>query len=53
MHEFYYDYVNQIYGKKVKLRDMNTDSFIVSLKADDIYKNITEDAETTISDKNN
>ena len=46
MYEFWYDYVKPKYGEKVKLCYMDTDSFIVSIKADDFYKNIAEDVET-------
>ena len=31
---------------------MDTDSFIVHVKADDIYKNITEDVETRFNTSN-
>ena len=37
MYEFWYGYV------KAKLCYMNTDSFIVYIKTDDIYKDIAED----------
>ena len=46
MHEFWYDYVKPKYGKKAKLCYMDTDSFIVYIKTDNIYKNITEDVDT-------
>ena len=42
-------YVKQKYGEKVKLCYMDTDSFIVCIKTDDIYKDIAEDVETTIA----
>ena len=42
MYEFWYDYVKLKYGAKVKYCYMNSDSFIVYIKIDDIYKNITE-----------
>ena len=45
MYEFWYDYVNPKYGKKVKLCYMDTDRFIMYIKTDNIYKNIVEDAE--------
>ena len=34
------------YGDKAKFCYMDTDSFIVNIKADDIYKDITENVET-------
>ena len=46
MYEFWYDYVKPKYGENAKLCYMDTDSFIVHVKADDIYKDITEDVET-------
>ena len=46
MYELWYDYVKPKYGEKAKLCYMDTDSFIVYIKTDDIYKNITEDVET-------
>ena len=45
MYEFWYDYVKPKYGKKTKLCYTDTDSFIVYIKTDDIYKDITEDVE--------
>ena len=46
MHEFWYDYVKGKYNEKAKLCYMDTDSFIVYIEANDIFKNITEDVET-------
>ena len=46
MNEFWYDYVKPKYGEKVKLWYMDTDSFIVFIKIDDIYEDIAEDVET-------
>ena len=46
MYEFWYDYVKPKYGTKAKLCYMDTDSFIVSIETDNIYKDITEDVET-------
>ena len=45
MYEFWYDYVKPKYGKKAKLCWKDTDSFIVYIKTDDIYKDIAEDVE--------
>ena len=42
MYEFWCDYVKPKYGKKAKLCYMDTDSFIVCIKTDDIYKDIEE-----------
>ena len=38
--------------KKAKLCYMDTDSFILYIKADDIYKNIAEDIETRFDTSN-
>ena len=36
MFEFWYDYINSKYSQNAKLCYMDTDSFIVHLKTDDI-----------------
>ena len=47
IYEFLYDYVKSEYGKKkTKLCYMNTDSFILYIKTNDIYKGIAENVET-------
>ena len=46
MYEFWYDYVKPKYGKNAKLCYIYTDSFIVVVKPEDIYKDIAEDVET-------
>ena len=46
MYEFRYDHVKSKYGEKVKLCYMDTDSFIVYIKIEDIYKDIAGDVET-------
>ena len=45
IHEFLYDDVKPKYGEKAKLCYMNTDSFIVYIKTDNMYKDIAEDVE--------
>ena len=45
MYEFSYDYRKPKYGENVKLCYMDTHSFIVHVKTDDIYKDIAEDIE--------
>ena len=40
MYGFRYDYVKPEYGEKVKLYYMDTDSFIVYIKTEDIYVDI-------------
>ena len=46
MYEFWYDFVKPKYDEEAKLYYMDTESFIVYIKTDDIYKDIAEDAET-------
>ena len=52
MYEFWYDYVKPKYGKKAKLCYTDTDSFIVYIKTNDIYKDIVEDVETRFDTSN-
>ena len=48
MYEFWYDYKKVKHGENSKLCYMDTDSFIVHVKADDIYKNIAKNVEKNI-----
>ena len=43
MYEFQYDYVKPKYSEKVKICYVDTDSFIVHVKTEDVYKDIAED----------
>ena len=52
MYEFWYDYGKLKSGENVKLSYMDTDSFIVLVKTDDIYKDIAEDVETKFDTSN-
>ena len=52
MYDFWYDYVKSKYGEKAKLCYMDTDSFIVHIKTNDIYKDVTEDAKTRFDTSN-
>ena len=52
MSKFWYC-VKPKYDEKAKLCFMDTDSFIVYIKADDIYKGIAEDVETIFDTSNN
>ena len=45
MYEFWYDYVKQKYEEETELCYMDTGSFIVYIKTNDIYKDIAEDVE--------
>ena len=46
MYEFWYDYMKPKYTEKAKLCHMNTDSFILYMKIEDIYADITKDFKT-------
>ena len=52
MYKFWYDYVKPKYDSKAKLCYTDTDSFIVSIKTDDIYKDIAKDLETRFDSSN-
>ena len=45
MYEFWYDYVKPKYGENTKLCYMDTDSFVVHVEADDVFKDIAENVE--------
>ena len=46
VYEFWYDYVKLKYGEKAKLCYMDTETFTVYIKTEDVYKDIAEDVET-------
>ena len=46
MYKFWYAYVKPKYGENAKMCHMDTDSFIIHVKTDYIYKDIAEDIET-------
>ena len=52
MYEFWYDYLKLKYGGNVKLCYMDTFSFIVHVKTDDIYKDIAKTVETRFDTSN-
>ena len=52
MFEFWYDYVKEKYGENAKLCYMDTDSFIVYIKTDDIFTANAEDVETRFENSN-
>ena len=43
MYEFWYDYIKPKYQDKAQLFYMDTDSFIIHIKAEDFYKDIAND----------
>ena len=46
MYEYWYDYVEPKYVENAKPCYMDSDSFTVHVKTDDIYKDKAEDVET-------
>ena len=56
MYEFWYDYLKPKYGDRVKLCHTDTDSFIIYIKTEDIFEDISNDVEkwfdTSNFDKN-
>ena len=52
MCEFWYDYVKPKYDEKAKLCYMDTGSFIVYTKTDDIYEDIAEHVEARFDTSN-
>ena len=52
MFEFWYDYIKQKYSENVKIYYMNTDSSIVYINTDDIYKDMAEGVETRFDTSN-
>ena len=52
MYEFWYDYMKPKYGNRVKLCYMDTDSFIMSIKTNDFYKDIANDVEKRFDTSN-
>ena len=45
MYEFWYNYIKPKYEQNAKLCYMDTDSFIVYIKIEDVYKDIADDVE--------
>ena len=52
MHEFWYDYMKPKYIDNVILCYMDTDSFIMSIKTSDFYKDISNDVEKRFDTSN-
>ena len=56
MYEFWYDYLKPKYQDNIKLRYIDTDSFIQQIHADDYFKDISNDViewfDTSNFDKN-
>ena len=45
MYEFWYDYISPKYGDRVKLCYTDTDSFIINIKTEDVFEDISNDVE--------
>ena len=45
MYQFRYDYIKPKYQDRAKLCYMDTDSFIIDIKTEDLYKEIADDVE--------
>ena len=43
IYEFWYDYIKPMYGDKARLCYTDTDSFIIHIKTEDFYKDISND----------
>ena len=52
MYEFWYDYMKPKYANNVKLCYMDTDSFIINIKTNDFYKDISNDVENRFDTSN-
>ena len=52
MHEFLYNYAKPKYGENAKLCYIDTDSFLVHVKTNDIFKDIEGDVETRFDTSN-
>ena len=52
MYEFWYDYMKPKYGNDVKLRYMDTDSFIMNIKTNYFYEDIANDIENRFDPSN-
>ena len=45
MHKFWYDYIKPKYQQNAKLCYMDTYSFIINIKTEDVYENVADDVE--------
>ena len=43
IYEFWYDYIKSMYGDKARICYTDTDSFIIHIKREDFYKDISND----------
>ena len=52
MCEFWYDYMKPKYNDNIKLCYMDTDRFVMNIKTEDFYKDITNDVEKRFGTSN-
>ena len=52
MYEFWYDYMKPKYNNGVKLCYMDTDSFVMHIKTNDFYKDISDDVDNRFDTSN-
>ena len=52
MYEFWYDYINPKYGEKAKFCYTDTDSFIIYIKTEDFFEDISNDVEKRFNTSN-
>ena len=52
MYEFWYDYMKPKYNDNVRLCHMDTDSFIMNIKTNDFYKDISDDVDNRFDSSN-
>ena len=52
MHEFWYDYIKPKYHNNTKLCYLDTDSFIIHVKIEDVYEDIADDVEKRFDNSN-
>ena len=52
MYEFWYDYMKPKYDNKVKLCYMDTDSFVMNIKTNDFYRDISTDVKKRFDTSN-
>ena len=45
MYEFWYDYIKPKYGERAKLCYTDTDSFVIRIKTEDFFEDISNDVE--------
>ena len=45
MYEFWYDYIKPKYHEKARLCCMDTDSFIIHIKTEDFYEDVSNDVD--------